>query len=519
MTQCGWRIPDRLLRRAARGWLLTWPVAWLLAVAVAWPVTATETDQYESWGKPIEDSTEVLNAWFNRELQRTLDGLPSDRPPATCWDVTVRFQRRLRYLFIFHPVEVWSSSSPLVGRYPATAEDERDSRRSNVYSRHGPLDIGMWMPLGATIEVAGVRIGTDKLAHFVSLGWKYFRGYRRLVRHGMSPEKAELAVIRKGIVGERYLLLGYRTSGILSISDLEADDQGMRFYRDLCGGSDPVLELSGERWRIRRPIDLARYVTPEWDESYEPQIFRKGRWRSMQPVLRGYCHWLDSPWLEEQRQRYRLRDGLTRNESVVREMVDQGKLPDPETFTLEAVCGRPGRSIDGGTARVQITNTPTTDLPALEKQIAAEDADRETRLVVLQRVGWIHPSGPSGSLALMLARLEPNADCATLCSLLGPYAQLDGGLAGGRLSIGYGQVLGELRRGRLLTHAYLGFGVKATLLRTWGDPAGAPPATTYFGGTMEVAIAKVNLELGALRRIQGRRDDRWLFTWGLGVGF
>ncbi|MCG6961955.1 MAG: hypothetical protein LJE95_01660 [Acidobacteria bacterium] len=499
--------------------LLARSLAVLLALAATWSVSATETDQYSSWGKPIKDSTEVLNAWFTRELQRTLAGLPSDRPPATCWDVTVRFQRRLRFLFIFHPVEVWSSSSPLVGRYPGTPQDEHESHRSNIYSRHGLLDVGMWMPLGDTIEVAGVRIGTDKLAHFVSLGWKYYRGYRRLVRHGMSPEKAELTVIRKGVVGERYLLLGYRTSGILSISDLEADNQGMRFYRDLCSGPNPVLELSEGRWRIRRPIDLARYVTPEWDESYEPQIFRKGRWSSMLPMLRGYCHWLDSPWLEEQRKRYSARDGLTLNESVVLEMVEQGKLPDPTGFTLEAVCGQPVRPLDGGAARVPVMATPTVDLPALEQEIADEQAGKKARLVILPLLGWTRPNGPSGSLALMLTHLEPDADCATLCEISGPYAQLGAGTGGGRLSLGYGQLLGELRRDRLLTHAYLGYGLKATLLRTWSNPVGAPPSTTYLGAAAEVSIARVNIELGALRRVQGRRDDRWLFTWGLGFGF
>ena len=55
----------------------------------------------------------------------------------------------------------------------------------------------------ATIELAGVRIGTDKLAHFFSEGALYYRFYRSALEDGLSEEAAELRdsprVVRGGL--------------------------------------------------------------------------------------------------------------------------------------------------------------------------------------------------------------------------------------------------------------------------------------------------------------------------------
>ncbi len=40
------------------------------------------------------------------------------------------------------------------------------------------------MPYTPTIEVAGVRFGTDKLAHLVSSGWTYYGEYRKGLKKG-----------------------------------------------------------------------------------------------------------------------------------------------------------------------------------------------------------------------------------------------------------------------------------------------------------------------------------------------
>ena len=43
-----------------------------LALSAATPALAIETDQYYAWGRPIADSTEILNAKMNLEIDRAL---------------------------------------------------------------------------------------------------------------------------------------------------------------------------------------------------------------------------------------------------------------------------------------------------------------------------------------------------------------------------------------------------------------------------------------------------------------
>ncbi len=518
-TSPGW------IRRALAGAVV------FASLGLTWivPARALETDQYISWGRPLADSTSALNAWFNLRLQEVLDESQQGGRIPTRWQIERRYAGKIRFWFILHPPELWACSSSLVARFPNTAAEEEQFRRTNVYHVHGPLDIGLWMPLAPTIVVNGVRIGTDKLSHFVSLGWQLYESYRHLVHHGVPPAQATLRALRGGFDGERYYLLGYRTSGILSLSDLESDYEGMLFYRDLCGGDDPVLERTGHGWRVRRPIDLARYVTPEWDESYEPQIFRPGRWKKVKPVLRQYCSWLDNPWLIAQRRRYARRDHLTVVEKLIEEYVAEGKLPPPGQFTLEAVCGRPLRSLDpagqvsrrSGKTRTRPDETvPSRAERRLEARIIEESRHPLVRWAGLWRAGLAGPLGPSAAIGTMRGRFPSGTPCHLLCSFRGPYAEVAAGPGGMSLSFGYGRIWGDLtRRGHVVRHAYMGMGLRGTLLRTWNGLGGAPPGATYAGPEIEFSVAKLNLFLGGLRRLDGRHAGDWLVTWGLGFGF
>lgn len=495
----------------------------VLAVLVslaAGAAAALETDQYAAWGVELADAAPMVDAWFQRELEAVVAEANRSGERDCRW-ITEHYQRRLRYAFIFHPIEVWADTTGLVQRYPEGWEQRDDFWRRSIYRDHSPLDISLWMPLGPTVEIGGIRIGTDKLAHFVSLGWQSFTRYRRLVSGGVPPAAAEERVIRWMVLGEKDLLLGYRTSGVLSVSDLEADYRGMLFYRDLCGGPDPVLERAGGRWRIRRAIDIRRYVTPEWDESYEPQLFRPGRWKRIRPVLEGYCARLDDPWVVALRRRYRERDTLTPVERVVMELVERGKIRDPREGTVDAVCGRPLRP---WSFRERPPSPPPSPEPStlgpLEAAIAREASSRPVRSFTLWRAGWYRPLGPSAGAALLRAPFRRGQHCIELCELDGPFLELTAGSGGGELSLGWTQFLGRLHADdRTMAEASLAWGLKATVLRTWGDPVGQEPGATFAGPAFEFSVARVNLELGLLRRLDGPGSGDWLTVWGLGFGF
>lgn len=309
-------------------------------VAATWtaPAAAIETDQYYAWGREIEDSTEILNAKVNSEILLVLEEVNAKPswPALDCFDLAKRVHNHFR-LFIFHDVELWANNTSLVDRVPATPEEELLFRRRYLYRSRNPFDVATWMPPSPTIEVAGVRIGTDKLTHFFSEGWMSYGWYRSGIAKGLSNEEAELRAINRGILLERSIL-GMAASGVFSPADLEANYQGMLFFRGLCEADSPALEKGSEGWRMKRPFDFRDYVSPEWDESWQPCAFSRRRWKKVEPMVRGYCPMLDSAAIVRQRAAYAREDRETVTEGRVRELVREGKLDDPRSFSIEQVC-------------------------------------------------------------------------------------------------------------------------------------------------------------------------------------
>ena len=149
--------------------------------------------------------------------------------------------------------------------------------------------------------------------------------------------EAQRRAIHHGIVTEK-TILGRATSGVFSTADLEANYHGMRFFEGLCASDDPMLVAGDDGWRLDRPFDFRDHVTPEWDESWQPSILNKGRWKRIRPALLRHCPMLDDPGVRDLRRSYAERDRTTPTEEQVRELVEAGKLPDPNEYSIEQVC-------------------------------------------------------------------------------------------------------------------------------------------------------------------------------------
>jgi hypothetical protein len=497
----------------------------VLVVGVTPPLAGLETDQYYAWCHPLGDAGDAINAKLNLELRLALDELRSRPETPSCGDVAVAFKSRLHYL-IFQDVEIWILKSPVVPRLPATAAGELEYRRQNLYHLSGTLDIGTWIPSVPTIEIDRIRFGTDKISHFVSAGWRYYRRYLRALANGLSPEQAEQRMNRIGFFWER-TLLGGMSSGVLSLSDMEANYQGMQFYYNLCHGDDPALELRDGVWLIRRPLDLRRYITPEWDESYQVPIFSKGRWRKVKPVLAGYCDRRQCADVVERHAYYRQIDRTTATEEMIAELRQQRRLADPAPFTLEAVCSQevtpvtPSPTLSNPAADTVMGNVTGQEPHALQEEILARDQDQVRRVFGLAGLRYSHPEQVAGSFGLMFSRMPSDYECQTLCAFRGPYLQLQPGLGGGRLSVGWARLVGEKKTNKLiLSDIYLGYGFKGAVLHTWGEPSREPTGQTYLGVEAEFTVVRVNFRLGYFRHIGGGEQiDPWRITWGFGWGF
>lgn len=495
----------------------------VVVLAAAGPrAAALETDQYYAWGRPLADSTDAINAKFNLELERAIESF--DSPPDDCMDVVVRFRKRMRFV-LFHNLQLWVMNSPLVARIPVDADDDAVFRTTNMYRDHGLLDVGMWMTFTPTIAANDVRFGADKLSHFISSGWTYFTTYRRALRRGRSPDEAEHASVRRGILEER-LILGKATTGVLSLADLEANYQGMRFYIDTCSGPAPILERGAGGWRVARPFELRDYVNPGWDESYRVSVFTKGRWRKVRNGLEQYCDRRTDPQVQEMMRRYERDEQQTAAGRVIDELVAAGHLPDPSLFSLDAVCppiddAEPAFAADEEAAAVASAGAPA----------AAADAEQLTRLIIEQEATeprTVHiaafrltdPQVVSASYGWLFTRQPPSYECRTVCDHWGTFAQVEPGLGGGKLSVGWGRVIGEQMKGDFaLSSVLLAMGIKGTVLRTWGDRSRLPDDQTYAGAEFEFSVARVNMGVGVLNRLSGEEGAEWVITSFLGWGF
>lgn len=309
----------------------------LLGIGSAGAVPALETDQFFAWGRQLEDVTGVLNARINLELERLVVELNRDGEDRPCQKVRFRFFKRHRMLF-FDGFETWSVNSPLVSRSPSGPEEMREFEQKYIYAGTSSVfDTGKWMPPSPTVEVNGIRLGTDKLTHLLGTAWYYHRWYRKALARGAAPAEAEDRAVRRGLWHE-ITILGRAVSGVLSLADLEANYEGMWFYEHLCAGDDPRIVYEDGVWRLRRPFDLRDYVTPEWDESYQPNIYIRRKWAKVKQQMLAYCPMLEHPQVTARRQAYAERDEVTETEKLLEEMVTAGKLLDPSGFTIERVC-------------------------------------------------------------------------------------------------------------------------------------------------------------------------------------
>jgi len=111
-------------------------------------------------------------------------------------------------------------------------------------------------------------------------------------------------------------------------------------------------------------------------------------------------------------------------------------------------------------------------------------------------------------------------DCTTPCDFRGPFAQIAPGLGGGKLSLGWARVTGKTdEHGALVNAAFIGSAYKVTVLQTWGDLGWVEEGRTYAGFEFDLPVARANLGIGLLYRVDGGAGGRWLVTGGAGWGF
>lgn len=246
------RSPRRTAGRVA--WLLAWTV-------LAAPASAYETDQYSHRLVEIADSRPILSELVNQALADVVEEWRGPPDP-------LRFARRvyakLGGLHWVDRIERQAMRDPRVERLPQT-------RYRSIF-RGAPVSatrVNFFFGIGRTLNLAGSLVGSDKLGHFFSQGFKYYRRHRA----GWSEDE----LLARGRYAERWLF-GQLTTGVFSNADLVANYEGYLFYRslfedDIVPGKPAIIEWLGSGARLRRPFDWRDHVNAYWDEALNPGLY------------------------------------------------------------------------------------------------------------------------------------------------------------------------------------------------------------------------------------------------------
>jgi hypothetical protein len=324
--------------------LLPWP-AWparLVFLAALWAAPAApaaETEPHYGWRHPPRDGTARLNAAIRARIDAALQDVNRDPHAATraCADVAVAATARLSSTAGWYFLGA-TRSFGLDTRPQSATEYVEEFLPVSIY-RHARLwPFGQAVPVDPSIRVGDVVFGTDKIAHFFTNGARAFARFTEERAHGAGVVDAVHRALEDGVAEERSFL-GQWASGIFSFADLEANAAGLRFYRSLCEDGGLQKDIHG-RWSIA-PFDIARWVTPCFDEAFEPSAFADGDRDAIRRALGQLCPRWRRDDVQERWQRLRRRgcDGGTH--AFVHGLVARGLAPDPTPFDIARVCAPP----------------------------------------------------------------------------------------------------------------------------------------------------------------------------------
>ena len=152
-------------------------------------------------------------------------------------------------------IERWAMESSEVERLVTSSDD-------SIYKGHPvwATRVAFFFGIGATININGVLVGTDKFGHYFSQGRKFYKRWDRMrdereaAEHSAYTERA---------------LFGQMTTGSYSNADLVANYEGYLFYRslfedDIVNGKPAILTWVEDHWIMQRPFEWADHVNDYW---------------------------------------------------------------------------------------------------------------------------------------------------------------------------------------------------------------------------------------------------------------
>jgi len=153
--------------------------------------------------------------------------------------------------------------------------------------------------------------------------------------------------------------------------------------------------------------------------------------------------------------------------------------------------------------------------------VRAGDPEDAPRTAGFFRAHWDYPAKASVGFGVVAARMPASFECQSACLYQGLTVHGAAGLGGGELALGYGRLAAESGRTHwLLQRTYVGYGLRAALVRTWGSSTLEPQGATFLGVEAAMTVAQFGLRLGVFHDIGGSPEAvGWRIFGGAGWGF
>lgn len=288
----------------------------LLILSFGSVANAYETDQFSHRQQQIADAESLLNQKVNLAIGDSIQGITKGDDKM---QVVNRIYHQLGGIATVDKIESWAMQSDQIERLPTQSDD-------SIYA-----DIPIWATrfgglagIGATININGVLLGTDKLGHFFSQGRKFY--IRWLKMHDIEEAAEQSAYTENAVFGRM-------TTGSYSNADLVANYEGFRFYQSLFE-ADPlsekpaILSWKVDHWEMQRPFEWSDYVNDYWDEALNINHYDRVLYPYMKERLLELCDW------------YQLNNDLyqIRDEPALKQRYEYLQLKDTSELRLSNLC-------------------------------------------------------------------------------------------------------------------------------------------------------------------------------------
>ena len=261
------------------------------------PLADIGPEVYEYTLENIRTAVEKINAKIGKE-NRCIDDPECDQRTA---------RKRLEYLRSAAAIEraVYDQLGYGIIAF-AKAGDWINSHKFRAqparYKTSFKDSIYVWIPtdyftISPTVNIYGVHLGTDKIAHFFQQGYTYQRIAERQIAKGASAQSAEAKAVAWGRWTEN-TYYGTLVGGVFSNADLFANLVGMRFYEGLTrpirvGGlvRPGTLRLENGQWKLNaagtsEEVLLRPFFTDHMNEALNPSLYIPGLRSSIRGIVR-----------------------------------------------------------------------------------------------------------------------------------------------------------------------------------------------------------------------------------------